>query len=1442
MTISTISDATSLLSKRLRGMAPTGTSGFEGLMRDVLDEVTGQRFYLAKSGHQDGSDLRADPANAFRIGLEGKRYGATTRLSLDQLKGKIVDAAGANDPVDLWLLAATREIPITDREELVVEGIRHGISVLVLDWPEREDQLADLAVLCAIAPTAMDSHFKDDEELKAALALIEKAAEFPARKEYMVSRLTQADVGYEAARRQVDRWLARSQESLTNARSRLRGYHNLRDPSQKIVSRSAIFAKLDKWWSKEPALIALLGEEGNGKTWTALSWRNARHQGGDPLPLTVFLNAKDVFSSDPYKVLAWALGKQTDLPDEEFWLRRLRLWERAPSEAVRILIILDGLNENVTFDGWADFLQPLFESERVGMYAVLITCWPTSWQRLERLAPITPKPQELSVPLFNDEELDALLEQHGLERSSFARNVLELMRVPRLSPLAIEQRNELASQGEVTPERLILEDWKNRIDRKGAVKGLSDAEMREFVGELGKKISADLKGDLSRKDIVDALAKDSGFGSETLEAAVEALASGRWLQTTGNPNRFTVDKQKVPFALGVTLVADLKKCADNSVIEGRVAEFLEPLKAHSIGTAILRAAVIIALLDPQVSHKVRKLLLRTWLSEANFSNTDFRVFWGSAGLDIEVYLDTAEDVWMDDEKYGGHVDEILIKGLSAAHQYPVPAKAIESRVVAWLGWLWPDPEEGQFLGKHDPSTEDAVKRASETRLRFSKWQKGPLASDWPPVKLQEGRDVSWMSHRSVAMLSYMPRVPFVEAIMAWGLSRALMQRARHYDELAWVLRLNDEDENEARELIEKRISDLRATDSEVCEKAAEWIEHALCTVKRVSGKELIDTEERRKAENGFLAGETNSLGPVEFPDPDGMPLLEVSHALLELFRRGDRKYGDAPSELINRINKATMRVADEDQKATARLLDHMGKLWLILTAEAKTAVVVSLRRAEETFPGSDDKAEQQRKVFGYQATMFELQGMDEKQQAEFVRDYEVSYFFGEENSRFLRLLSKETFESLAPKLPQENTVEKLRSWLSYLAFVLKGGTLEQWDELQHLVVHDDDQVRLWAMRLAFGHRNVAAAKVYASSDFAKGEVEDREARFCHRHLLLMACGYSPDEDCLALLGSEAIALACAERPNDAAILSAFNTYLEEQFGRAVSGGNRSYPAYWYDHQDAVDALVKTRPNDVERWLVPFLQVHEKFDPFTRMDRFPVVSTMKAMATVRPALAETILERLNASDDARLVNPDGLRTAAFFWPTGEPGDRLRRAAVESAYNDEMLLLIANAAARHSHLDWMAEYIEQAAAAAEPSRIARAYTLLGFCDGNEKFDALWDRLDQKPPADLWLQDVRRISRFAYDRNKMAKTKVKQFWEAESEMEAFLEMREAINILDVRGVLWMKPLYEEVEVRDPLRVQHRSFITDDMNREIKKKSDGYKRTLFHTRVPGHTMAPWS
>ena len=134
------------LQAALLSLHASGLEGFEGLIRDAYREATGISLRLQKSGAQHGADaVPGDSEGDIAAGIEAKRYRETTSLPLGELKSKLIDAATRKaNPIELWILAASKEVSGDDVAELRRIGDEHGLGVLVLDWRSDGDPTAPL--------------------------------------------------------------------------------------------------------------------------------------------------------------------------------------------------------------------------------------------------------------------------------------------------------------------------------------------------------------------------------------------------------------------------------------------------------------------------------------------------------------------------------------------------------------------------------------------------------------------------------------------------------------------------------------------------------------------------------------------------------------------------------------------------------------------------------------------------------------------------------------------------------------------------------------------------------------------------------------------------------------------------------------------------------------------------------------------------------------------------------------------------------------------------------------------------------------------------------------------------------------------------------------------------------------------------------------------------
>ena len=1423
-----IEEAQAELANCLRNLEPTGELSFEALLADALSELTKRPFHVAKSGHQEGSDVRSEPYNLFQVGLEAKRYGSSSKLSLDALRHKITDAVAARRPVDLWILAATRSVSAQDREELKSQGDRCGISVLVLDWPDKPARLRDLAVICGAAVNACERILKPTTELNAALDKIRSDIEFDQTRSWLLQRLTAADVGYANAREVSAQWVDEAQSSLANAKSRLGGHHNLRESEIRVIHRATVNSQLDEWHSSDHCFAAVLGDEGTGKSWAVLDWHDRLRSSVDGAPLTVFLHARAVDTAkDVRSAIAHALEEQTGVASASFWKKRLKLWESCSGDGVSILVVIDGLNENYRVTNWSAWLQPLFEDQLRGMYRVVASCWPDWWRTsLVEMVDILPRPKEVVVERFSDAELDALLDAMNVARSDFAPAVLELMRVPRLSTLVMKHRERLRESGDVTAERVVYEDWKDRLARRGSGVVLTDEQMKGIVAELGRKLQNDLEHAMSRGDVARVLFEESGKPESSLEVVVAELSSGRWLQPGQRRNTFKVAKDRIPYVVAAALVSDLSEESDAEVLETKIADFLDPLKAHSLGAAILRAATTIALIETEISVTCQKVLMEKWLEEQNFRDGDFEAFWRVIGFQPDLFLDLVEEWWLA-RRGRSFFDETFIKAIANAAGFPRFQKALQVRLATWLGTAWPDPKVGEFLGKVDGTTSESKRRVENTRMRYTQWSTSQFANAFVRIRLDDSNDDwSWLSARALAILSYVDRAPYERAFEAWALSRSVMERPRHEAELAWVLRLNPRDERETRDSLGALVGRLGQDRHPISRQAAKFLEAAMSDVRRTDAP--LDLQDGRR---------DGTSKTIKVPD---MPSGELLDAARECLRPHAWKNYE-PESAAKLINALVSSGNEEDEAATNLVLEHLTGLLPILTIGNRRRLcrIISTKLSEcDTDPLSEKKQE-----FKLHSSRLALQlyDGDPKSQSRLVLNRQD----GAAIQTWLPMLQPLNLADIGKPEFNNTSDANIAAWLDYLAEKLCHDDIRKLKFLPGFTCRNDVILRKAALRLAIHGRHRGALERFSRSPYSRsaydGESTDREHEYLRNHALLELHHFKPPQDVSSELKPESVALVAKHNQDDAAALDRFNNYMRQEFSAIRNEASWSSPRYWRGYREAVTAVASRDLDSVLQWLHSWME-----DPGCHLDRafmdyFPVMDTMYALRDLAPKESIDLYRLLMEGTRGGVVSSEGIRALPFSVAASADSNELCSRQLTEAIDDKTLSKIAYLAHEHSRLDWLFDAIEELTNSGLPLDVAKAYTLLGFCDKGGRADALLKRAIENPPTDAWLRDVLRSSAMQYRNNEEAYRNFSQFWSCKSSAVARDSIVRVQDSCDVRILLWIDAIKPDFDNYPLDRRVMWSWIAPQLDAEVRKARDRRKKTYVHTKLAYSVMHPW-
>lgn len=1415
-----LKDAQKFLHDQVCSLPATGASGFEGFMAGVLSEFTGQAFHVVKSGHQQGSDVRSAPHNLFKIGLEGKRYGASTSLPLDSLLYKITDASRAYVPVDLWILATTCRVDASDREKLHEHGEALGIGVIVLDYSSDSAQLSDLLVICASSMNACNTFLEPSEQLINALKSIRQNSVFESRRSELHRRLTKADMGYESSRLACERWI---KESLENAKSRVRGHHALLESQRGIIPRTSINNQLNDWYKSGHSIGALVGDEGMGKSWASLDWHNTLKLSKEGAPLTVFLAAKEIETSGVKPTLVKALAAQTDIRSVDFWVKRLALWER--SSRVNILILLDGLNENFNFKQWSDWLQPLFEDNLGNMYRVIVSCWPNWWnESLFGLENLIPKPQVINVDRFNDSELDALLVAMNVKRSEFTDAVLELMRVPRLSSLVAKNRENLQKSGDITAERVIYEDWKDRLERRGPGTGLTEQEMKDFVARLGQKLKNDIDQMVTRKDVIQSLSDDSGKNSLELQPAITELTSGAWLIPGNKSNTFKVAADRIPFVLGATLVSQILEETEAEATETIIAEFLDPLNSHSLGASILRAATTIALIESEPSSVLGEILLSKWIDERNFYNDDFEAFWRLAGLDPNLFLDLAESRWL--SQTGGVIsDEVLSKALANAADFNDFQKALRARMIKWLATAWPDPRVGMFLEKIDQAKPDSKQRAANTLARYTEWSSSEAAKSFMTIIIDKHEGWSWLSHRALAVLSYLNCASYVEILKAWALSRAIMQCARHEEEVAWILRLDLEDAGKTRMAVMGIITEFKKKDNRICDQAVVYLERAMSHIKRASKPIAIEEEPK--------------VVPTRL-DVNGMDSSALYEAAKKIMISSAwRKY--EPESTAALINALIERGLEQNEATMELILDNLLDFIAVLTPNSRNHLSAVIEIKQNSIKEDGKKSKQTAAKLKSAWLALRLFEAEPAKQASLL----LSYGIGIEIDCWLPFCRLITSSDIEQMNLSNAPVGYLAGWLEYLGERLSEEEIAKLDFLPDLITHEDQGIREKALILAAFGRNMPALKVFVDSPFSEAASGEDKSNIKHEywrhHALLESCEFSPDASLTMRMKQEHIALIANHKPADTKVLRQFNEYLKGEIEAISTENSWSRPRYMSSYRKAIRALVEYDMDSVLLWLEPWVESMNIRAERAVMNDFPIIDLMYELSGEAPEIS---LKLYNFLIDQLLGSPfftDGILYFPFEVAESQYTDELCDKILADANTDKSLLEITYLAFRSNRQDWLFTKINSLEGSQNPVDVAKAYTLLGFCDECGDADEAWQNFLMRPPKDQWLERVIRSSINDYARNRAVRLALRDFWSAEKMWKARHALKCVEQTCDLRIWNWFSDISPEWNDRP---YQHRlamDMAEAGIKQKIKRDKESRKKKLFHTRIGYSNMSPW-
>ena len=551
-----------------------------------------------------------------------------------------------------------------------------------------------------------------------------------------------------------------------------------------VVERRQALAALDSWWTgwpEDPRPFVLLGEEGMGKTWALSSWLARRLAAEGPtLPLTLFLPSQTVGSSSALPLMASALFTCTGARDKRFWAQRAEEFAQiAPAAHPILLLVLDGLNEQPLFD-WQAVLESLRTSPWENRVGLLLTSRPAYWSEAFD-SEFRSTVRFFEIGPYDDSELASALEKAGgFQATHLSRDVQLLLRRPRYLDLIVRYWEALERSGDVTVDRLLVEDWKDRMSRKRGL--FSDEEFRIFLVQLAESHRGRL---LSKEEIRSLLPE----GDDFLTSLDEVVTGG--IFERDSLGRYAVEPRRLILGLGLHLADQVKGVADQGELAMRevVASFLEPEAGMDQKVAICRLAATFSIFEPDFPEAARAVLFEHWIGSRNFSREDIESFMAYLPAASTTYLHLVERFWTS-RRTNHQAQSLLGRAFFRWRDNAQVQQALVKECEKWLSFV--HPLGFRFMRGQDESSRAKLRQEIEERAGrpLKRGDKFLLVDE---LEVIEDDFSLWLAEPALLLSSFYPAVAFVPALRRWALSRSVMGYPEEVEVVAWVLRHGGDD-------------------------------------------------------------------------------------------------------------------------------------------------------------------------------------------------------------------------------------------------------------------------------------------------------------------------------------------------------------------------------------------------------------------------------------------------------------------------------------------------------------------------------------------------------------------------------------------------------------------------------------------------------------------------
>jgi hypothetical protein len=675
----------------------TGPSGFEGLVKNLLQRLTGESFILSRAGDQLGD------ARSFRaaVAVQVKRYKDTTSINDNDIEGEIYAIRAANRKLEVYVLAASRSVQFKQRLERI--EAETGLDILVLDWT---GPIFPLGALCV---------FYWDE-----------LASFPNLRVARLAAWAEKERNSDRVKQVIERLRLEISAGLHSFRKvRLRGSQVLMErfslrPTgkrfdyvirlRKSISRPAIEEQLLNWWRQKSSPIAYVeGQEGTGKSWATAQF--ARNAVCNDKVLVLWFDSRQWQGCTTIRSLltsGFAFLDHDPQAQEKLALKALACWEQP------ILVVLDGVNERGCV-ATADNLLQNFSEIPKNFIRILFTTRPLE-SRPDFVPQLWRGITRIEVGAYNEDEFRSVLEMvvPNLRPDSFSAAVVQIARIPRYLETCLRLLQKLGKPEHLTKELVLWEDLLNRID--------NDLQVRHAFGWTKPGDARSVLAKMASQSTQAEGMTSSEVLNRYFEGKYSAIRTDlEELRILEKADKFEAVISPSHLRLGWALFIEskLKKAStdDFMALADEIRAWLEPIASEDNRTEALYVALQLTPQDREVCEAKlatkRGALLYVWMRSHNAEISGERFdFWVRA--DLEAYCTFLEHLFTDIETERTQL-AVIQPLLKLWVEGSEPDSKVIEKLRRWLllTWFNIDVNEG------DTSDDRLVKALTVHQVRLS---------------------------------------------------------------------------------------------------------------------------------------------------------------------------------------------------------------------------------------------------------------------------------------------------------------------------------------------------------------------------------------------------------------------------------------------------------------------------------------------------------------------------------------------------------------------------------------------------------------------------------------------------------------------------------------------------------------------------------------------------